>query len=225
MMTCEEVRALLDDYLDGSLSSTEQAQVRKHLGECVPCRREFRELGILIERARALGTDVQPERNLWPEIERRIVKDIRPIQDRPTSRPGLDLPWWTYVAAAGLVLLALSLPLTIKMATRQAIDPDRSVGVAPLAPLSQLLAKAELARSQDGVLHARTDLLETVERQRGFMDPETIEVVEQNVRIIDQAIGEIRQALEDHPDNRRLYLQLAARYQQEMNLLKRVKRI
>ena len=225
MMTCEEVRALLDDYLDGSLSSTEQAQVREHLGECVPCRREFRGLGALIERARALNTEVEPEQNLWPEIERRIVKDAGAIQDRPSDQPGSGRPWWTYVAAAGLALLALSLPLSIKMATRQAIDPDRSIGSAPLAPSSQLLAKAELARSQDGVLHARKDLLEAVERQRDIMDPETIEVVEQNVRIIDQAIGEIRQALENDPDNRRLYLQLAARYQQEMSLVKRVNRV
>ncbi len=83
-------------------------------------------------------------------------------------------------------------------------------------------SRAEQARSEDGMLLAHRDLVKAVELQRDQLSPETVAVLEENLRIIDQAIGQIRSALEEDPLNTRLRLQLAAHYQHEVQLLKRV---
>ena len=82
-----------------------------------------------------------------------------------------------------------------------------------------------LARSEDGVLLPRTDLLETLEMKRDVFPAETLSAIEEDVRLIDQAIAEVRAALDESPDNRQLELLLAARYQQEVALLNRVNQV
>jgi hypothetical protein len=64
-----------------------------------------------------------------------------------------------------------------------------------------------------------------VERRRDRFDPEVLVVVEENMRILDEAIGQLHLALEEDPGNRRLHFLLATRYQQEVNLVKRVVRV
>ena len=61
-----------------------------------------------------------------------------------------------------------------------------------------------------------------LERRRDRFDPEVLVVVEENMRLLDEAIGQLYLALEEDPGNRRLHLLLASRYQQEVKLVKRV---
>jgi hypothetical protein len=58
--------------------------------------------------------------------------------------------------------------------------------------------------------------------QRDKLMPETIEKVERNLAIIDQAIDEIRQALAEDPNNRALQQLLKASYGQKAALLRQV---
>ena len=71
----------------------------------------------------------------------------------------------------------------------------------------------------------RTALLASLDRQRDRLPAESIEAVEQNLRLIDEAIREIRTALEQNPDNRQLNFLLADAYQQEVQLLKRLNNV
>jgi len=85
--------------------------------------------------------------------------------------------------------------------------------------------QAEIARSEDGVMLAWTDLVTTIERQRDVIEEDTVRVFEENMNLLDLAIGEIRQALDEDPQNRRLRMLLAARYQQERKLLQKASRV
>lgn len=55
-MTCHELIAILDDYLDGTLPDGVRADLEDHLASCVPCRaylatyRKTREIGTTAAR-------------------------------------------------------------------------------------------------------------------------------------------------------------------------------
>jgi len=55
-MTCRELIAILDDYLDGTLPDQLRADLEDHLANCVPCRaylvtyRKTREIGTTAAR-------------------------------------------------------------------------------------------------------------------------------------------------------------------------------
>jgi len=211
-MSCDRIRNLLDDFLAGELPAEVGKEVHEHLGRCLGCRREWKELQDLLQQTAELPAEILPERDLWPEIEMGIS----------AARSEPSRPWWLYLAAAVLALAVFSAPLTRWWLGQRTDDaPQARSQPVDLVPTETRIA-ADIARSQDGVLHARKDLLEMLERRRDRFDPEVLVVVEENMRLLDEAIGQLYLALEEDPGNRRLHLLLASRYQQEVNLVKRV---
>ena len=214
-MSCDRIRDLLDDYLTGDLPADVSQEVHEHLGRCLSCRREWKELQDLLEQTAELPAEIFPERNLWPEIEMRIG----------ATRSEPSRPWWLYLAAAVLALAVFSAPLSRWWLDQRTPDAPQARSQPVESDPAATRIAAEIARSQDGVLHAHKDLLEMIERRRDRFDPEVLVVVEENMRILDEAIGQLHLALEEDPGNRRLHLLLATRYQQEVNLVKRVVRV
>ena len=214
-MSCDRIRDLLDDYLTGDLPADVSQEVHEHLGRCLSCRREWKELQDLLEQTAELPAEIFPERNLWPEIEMRIAG----------TRSEPSRPWWLYLAAAVLALAVFSAPLYRWWLGQRTPDAPQAQSQPVESVSAETRIAADIARSQDGVLHAHKDLLEMVERRRDRFDPEVLVVVEENMRILDEAIGQLHLALEEDPGNRRLHLLLATRYQQEVNLVKRVVRV
>jgi hypothetical protein len=64
--------ATLQDHLDGELPPEAADRIRDHLAGCEACRSLFRDLEDLRARARALPSERDPSRDLWPGIEARI---------------------------------------------------------------------------------------------------------------------------------------------------------
>ena len=93
--------------------------------------------------------------------------------------------------------------------------------------LQVLSAVAEVEASHPGVrvLLVRRDLVEAIEIRRDLLGPATSQSVEESLLVLDQAVAEIQQALEENPNDRRLRLLLAAKYQHEVRLLQRVSRV
>jgi hypothetical protein len=216
-MSCDRIRDLLDNFLAGELPPDVSQEVQEHLGRCLSCRREWKGLQDLMQETSELPAEIFPERDLWPEIEMRIAG----TKSEPSR------PLWLYLAAAVLALAVFSVPLSRWWLGQQTVEaPQARSQPQPVELVAETMSnEADIARSQDGVLHARKDLLEMVERRRDRLDPEVLVVVEENMRILDQAIGQLHLALEEDPGNRRLHLLLATRYQQEVNLVKRVIRV
>ena len=225
-MSCNEIRDQLSEYLDGGLSVRQRQEIDVHLQSCLICRRALPALHDVVNAANHLPAEIPPSRDLWPRIASRLP------EDRPGHRPTAlvsdgEGQWWSRLAAAAVAAVALSIPLTVWWVDRHEERPP----VANQQPVTTEdegetnRERAELARTEDGVMLARTDLLTVVEFQRGLVADDTLRVFEQNMVLLDQAIGEIRAALEEDPYNHRLRLQLAARYQQEKKLLQRVSRV
>ncbi|MEE8278879.1 MAG: anti-sigma factor [Thermoanaerobaculia bacterium] len=217
-MNCQETRARLDDFVDRELAERQRQAVQRHLDDCSACRREENELRVLLAEARSLP-GLPPRRELWPGIEERLrrgpwSKEVSRLRDRGVRR--------FLLAAAALVLVALTIPLL-----RERLEPQGDLGHQTSLgdPTAELAALALLARSEDGVLSTRRDLLEAALPDRRPLAPEALAAIESSVRALDTAIGEIRAALESSPDDRHLSLLLASRYQQEVVLLKRLNRV
>lgn len=67
-MLCEKALPLLSEFLDGVLDADRTVQVNQHLGQCIPCRREFDSLSALQKKLRSLdGVKA-------PEVLRRLVQ-------------------------------------------------------------------------------------------------------------------------------------------------------
>lgn len=226
-MTCNEIQSQLSEYVDGELRPETRHEIAEHLQSCLVCRREFKALKAVIAAAGELPESTDPGRDLWPAIESRLAA-VRPARDVSSTDPDTARPWWTQLAAAVIAMLALSVPLSVWWVGR-AVDQQSADGqvmaTTELADEENIRARAEMARSEDGVMLARTDLLAAIEFQRGVVAEDTLQVFEQNMYLLDRAIGELWAALEEDPYNHRLRLQLAARYQQEKKLLQRVSRV
>jgi hypothetical protein len=68
----------------------------------------------------------------------------------------------------------------------------------------------------------RSELRATFEQRCGSLSPETLDVVEENMAVIDEAIERIENALSENPGDSRLMGRLRFAYQQEIELLRRV---
>lgn len=224
--------AQLNDFVDGLTDPGEAERIERHLAGCVPCRSEVASLRSLKAQAAGLATEPQPARDLWPDIEARIRTSSRPpIPDLGRRGPSRrsdarrSRPWFrpALAAAAALILLAvgtgigltiarggLSGPGGVEMATNgvsESGDPTlRFAGVA------QEVEEAYAPTIQE--------LRQILEAGRDELAPETVEVLEESLRLIDQALAEAREALEADPGNAGAMRSLHNMYETKLHVLR-----
>lgn len=219
-MNCREVRALLDDLVDGDLSEEHRREVEKHLERCVECRTSEAGLRALLARVGTLPRSLAPARDPWPGIVSRITAG-EVIEHDFAGRSRRWYPLGAAAVAAAVLIVAVSLVTAVlvgrERASRAALTPERpgaAVGVTP--------ASLDLAQAQATYTAARQQLLAAFEARKGSLSPQTLAVVEENLRIIDKAVGEMQAALARDPGNRELPMLLVTAYQQGIDLLQRV---
>jgi anti-sigma factor RsiW len=210
-MNCDDVRLALDEFLDRRLDEAAEAAVGAHLEECTACARARDELVVLLERVAELPRSLEPPRDLWPEIEARIgaAKVVRATFGRRAL-----------LAAAAVVLIASSVVTSYLVGRRQAAS---ETAVTPVSrPVTSGVLAASFAEVGVNDYHAvRQQLLDVLERRRDELSPATMEVVLSNLRLIDDAMDEIAEALGADPGNELLMRQLVSVYRQQINLLER----
>ena len=226
-MTDDLYTPQLSEYLDGELDPAGRAEVERHLLSCGGCRTTLAELRQVVDRARTLA-DRPPAGDLWPGIAARLDTGtpagdgqargrLHPFRDAVRRRFSFTLP---QLAAAGIALMVLSGGMVWMAqsgdprADFPAIDAraDAGRGDARVAPA--LFADADYDQ-------AITDLEQILENGRSRLEPETIRVLEDNLRAIDQAIDQSRRALAGDPANTYLNSHLASARQRKLALLRR----
>ncbi len=132
-MRCEQVQALLNDYLEGALSAGVRQSLEAHLSACAGCRREwqFRQ-GIWRALARTPVPDAPPD------LHARILTYVR-AQQRARLQSQRMLIWrWVGAAAAAATLFLLGFfsarPGGV-MAGFDLVPPKRSPETAIPAPV------------------------------------------------------------------------------------------
>ena len=95
MTDCKHMEERLNDHLDGLLDETERQAVDRHLGECSGCRKTMDRMRSLTERSAGLPESLEPERDLWPEIEAGLKAPGKVLRPRfPWLATGTPGAWW-----------------------------------------------------------------------------------------------------------------------------------
>jgi anti-sigma factor RsiW len=221
-MTCHEVRALLNDYLDSSVAREEAARVRRHLADCESCRFEERGLRSLLERATTLPLSIEPPTDLWPAIDRRLDAVERPTPGTSTPRSPRNRSWTYGLLAASLLLAGIGAGYFL----RGVGSPETPREPAPAATTTHTVSLGDgrastLADAEQAILDAKSQLRAVFAERRDSLPPETARMVERNMVIIETAVAEIRGALDADPTNRELNRMLLAVQQRELDFLQR----
>ena len=216
-MNCQELDALLDDWLDGALAPSEAARVEAHLAECDACRESERRLRRLLAHAAALPRSLSPANDLWPGVERRLSRP-EAWHRRIGWGPALALAAAAAVAVAIAAVLwqAQSVP-TVHTVRMPESRPTITRVAADAAVQDPVLAQAE--RDYEAAANA---LLETLQQRRTSLAAGDLEAIQANLQVIDRALSEVRQALAKDPGNLELNRMLVATHRKKVDVLRRV---
>jgi hypothetical protein len=157
---------------------------------------------LLAREVRGLDREIQPDRNLWVGIARRIG-------DHPQRRWRGRERWLPYGVAASLAIAVTSLVLNL-------------IGVVDTASPEQPMP-SELTASLDqlGADHAsrRAPMLATFRAVNASLDQNTRDELYRNLEIMARARSEIEAQVRDNPQDRELVASLLRLQQWELRLL------
>ena len=214
-MNCSEFASRIDGYLDGRLHSEEEEAFRNHLAECRACAGEAEVAQDLHQRSAQLPRSLDPPRDLWPEIATRITAETV-VRGRFVRR--------ALMAAAAVALLAGSVVTAYIVGRSQTGTIVDNRQVVETGPSEIVLASFEELGVDDYVV-TRSELLGALEARQDDLSPETLEVLMANLKVIDDAMRKIAEALGEEPDNEFLMKQLAAAYRRQINLMEMAVRL
>ena len=211
-LMCERLAA----YLEGDLTPADQATAEQHLAECASCAEVLAELRAIASEAATLPL-LAPSRDLWSGIEARISTPVASLGGASTA-VGRGPRRQLHFAMAAAALIAVSAGTTYLVVTRRtpAATPVVNVaqqspkGTAPVPPATaSLVSRSKREISAARVYDNEIMMLDSVvHTRRGALDPKTVAIIEQNLRIINKAIIESRAALAKDPKSPLLSNQL-----------------
>jgi anti-sigma factor (TIGR02949 family) len=214
-MNCSEIASRIDGYLDGRLRSEDEEAFRNHLAECPECAEEAEVAQDLRQRAARLPRSLDPPRDLWPEIATRITAETV-VQGRFVRR--------ALMAAAAVALIAGSVVTAYLVGRSHVGTTVENRQMIETGPSEIVLASFQELGVAD-YLVTRSGLFGALEVRSDDLSPETLEVLMTNLKVIDDAMEKIAEALEEEPDNEFLMKQLAAAYRRQINLLETAVRL
>ena len=211
MRTCAQIEPLLDDYADDVLAADDAAAVDAHLKSCTACGQAVAALRGLMARTGELPESIAPSHDLWYGIAERIASPVADeggasnVTKVSFGRQGAPRHVWRRALgiAAALLLTVVGL----------------YYGVYRAGSGSPYLA------AEGDYVQARADLLAAIDERKESLAPETLAAVEENLQVIDQAVSEIRVAMDNNPQDARLAGMLVATREKEMDFLQQVVRI
>jgi anti-sigma factor RsiW len=209
----------LSEYLDDELTAPERAALEAHLTSCRECSVALDELREVVARAGQL-TVRPPAADLWPGIEPRLTARSQPaalpFQARPLRKFSFTLP---QLVAAGLALMVMSGGgvWMLQHGGRVTSMPPVVATTDPIDPVAVVPASMADPRYDEAI----ADLQQALESGRSQLDATTIRILETNLKAIDTAIEQSRQALANDQDNVFLNNHLAEARQRKLALLRR----
>jgi anti-sigma factor RsiW len=217
-MSHDDLKGMLNDYVDGALDATAHHRVDRHLESCDACREEVAALRSLVADLRALPKEIAPSADLWGEIARQTrgtgPSDVG-LEEVQRTRSGWTSGW--RLAAAATLLVACSSALTFYLSRGLPDTGLAALGEGRGTPAFQVeLARVDVAGTYSGTIQA---LRRTLRERRSDLSPETLREVERNLTIIDAAISASQVALAADPEDGNLIRTVSAMYEEKIALL------
>lgn len=249
MMTCDSVDELLLEILEGSVSAETSAAVEAHVSECARCTALLRDIEGVREGAAALP-DFAPSADLWKEISARIETPVVALGGRGRIRFTSHV--WIAAAASLLIVASSGITYWVTTGSVRPAAAARKVAAAPTAPATKVgepveapvvdqpePAVAASIRAKSGYRMASrtntsvsapdaifaseiTRLQRVIAERRNELDPQTLGIVEMNLKLIDAAIKSSRAALAKDPASGFLNEQLSRTLDKKVELLRTV---
>jgi tetratricopeptide (TPR) repeat protein len=217
-MRCLKAQKLISEYVDHSLDPKKSLLLEQHLKVCSNCQELLEDFERIVGEAKELKTP-SPSAEVWQKIKAglNVIK-----QETPSSHPQekqkrerlnvfvhpfqLRHAW-----AAALVLVVIAVGVIFGL--RQ----WRGKGIQGPGDLRYTFAKLEEA--QDHYQKAVKALNEAISSQKASLDPETAEVFQKNLEVIDTSIKACQQVVSRDPNNIEARIYLLAVYRQKVNFL------
>jgi hypothetical protein len=197
-MNCERCQLLVDDYVDGTLAADERAALDTHLAGCPACQTMANDFRAIRSAAGSLERYVPPPQ-AWPKIAAAVERERthsyarRLFNAGPIFRSGL--------AVAATLLLVVGATSWFVWSRMSPIEPaPRTVTTAPAAdPELAQTVEHELKLAEQHYQNAIAGLEKITRSESATLDPQVAAVLQKNLEVIDQAIGESRAALQTQP--------------------------
>lgn len=207
-MECHVADALMDEYVAGRLDDGSASQVAAHLAGCRHCRELEADLLRVLTAVTSLPESVEPPPAVWERIAESIGGRGRVLPGRFGGSPGRFAG--LLLAAVAALALVLAAVVSLRQSPGPAVGRLGSVEVTPAVWTMDM--HGQLAR-------VRQELRLVLASRQDTLAPDTLAVITENLRIIEQALKAMEAALEADPGNGQLVNLLLATYQQEIDLL------
>jgi anti-sigma factor RsiW len=209
----------LSEYVDGELDVAARADAEAHLLACERCAAMVEELRAVKRQAAALGELPPPEPDLWPSIEAQLEPRGRvlalPGRDWGARRWSFSLP---QLAAAAAFLVVLSGASVWFALSRPGLPVPATVGAPTVTGSETTMQPAGFEATRYDA--AIADLEKVLAEHRTELDPATVRVIEQNLKVIDEATAQARRALAADPASKYLNDHLAEQLKRKMSVLR-----
>ena len=227
-------------FLEGELDDASRADVEHHAQHCAEC-------GALLADLRSIRMDasklpvLSPSRDLWTGIAERIEAPVVSIATATpvTAFPAAKRPVWqrtwvrraawaaSLVGAVGIGYLGATqtrVPV-VDVNTFSAAADTGLTGASDDPVLGMPAPSAVFAQQAVATLTADYDreiarLRALVDERRNQMDAATVAIIEKNLKVIDTAIAESKQAIARDPASRFLIESLNASLESKVQLLR-----
>ena len=222
--------AQLSAYLDHDLTLIEHDDIERHLDSCEDCRDTLAALASVKSSVAALVGPPAPT-DLWAGIASRIgtagstsASPVRPAL--VLELPRRSRAWWAaprlWPAAAAFLVVAAGAVFALRGPVSTWFQPSRGSLISHEAGAPSGAGETRTAGfDADQLDHEVIQLQNALEAGRGKLDPKTVQVLEDNLRIIHKAIDDAKAALAEDPANRDLQDYLAGSVQRKLAFVKR----
>ena len=199
-MSCKDYSAALAEFVDGSLDSTRQRELERHVEGCPACRALLADLKSIQAAAFTLDRIELPP-HILPALKGRLANEPLPsARGRLLAFPRSRTAWAGWIAAAAALLVITTAGLLSLMrpaerhsdgVTAQTTSVDGAEAVASV--------QAELKAATEHYEKAIHQLEQIAKSDNAALDPQVAAVFQKNLQVIDQAITESQTALASQP--------------------------
>lgn len=161
-----------------------------------------------------LDWEIEPDRDLWPDISSRIRFFQRTTSMTPKARTDRRRNWAPYAIAASVLLACFSLLFSF-MSFQYALDNKQNQQAMLLYQQAQL----NLIEEQHQLV--RVQFVQLLQHES--LSPDFVIEAENVMQQVDSAAAEIKQALKNRPNSPDYHSMLVNTYQHELKLLNQLK--
>jgi hypothetical protein len=174
-----------NDYLDEELDSRDRRGLEAHLSRCEECRSTLDQLSAIVRAASELPP-VSPPEKVWESIAATLI-DRKSLSKGRSSWRSSFLP---ALAAAAALLLGVSLWLVLRAGETPAPTDQ--------AALADMVTE-ELKAAESHYDKAIVGLEQIIAQNGGVLPQDVASVLNKNLDLIENAIGESRTAIKTQP--------------------------